>query len=301
MDLVMSAATTARSASLTLTVAAIAAVTIATVAQTFEVASIKLNKARRGPLTSLEAPVFDLPMAVMPGGRFRLTAVPTRTLIQLAYGVREFQITGEPSWVNDERYDVDAKAEEGITRSDQVRSMLQALLADRFKLAVRRETRTGRVYELVPARGGLKITPTPPGGCYDPRSPSGPPPVFLGPLVQCDGWRRRILTPPPDRQDRIEAVAVRMATLVDFVIGDVSRPVVDKTGFEQPFNFVLEFTPNVAVSDYLGPSTLPDAGPSAAPVPISTALQEQLGIQLRSTEAPVETIVIDRIERPSEN
>ena len=56
-----------------------------------------------------------------------------------------------------------------------------------------------------------------------------------------------------------------MATLVDFVIDDVSRPVLDKTGFEQPFNFVLEFTPNVAVSDYLGPSTLPD-GPSAAPV-----------------------------------
>lgn len=301
MDLVMSAATTARSASLTLTVAAIAAVTIATVAQTFEVASIKLNKARRGPLTSLEAAFYEGPMAVMPGGRFRLTAVPTRTLIQLAYGVREFQITGEPSWVNDERYDVDAKAEEGITSSDQMRSMLQALLADRFKLAVRRETRTGRVYDLVPARGGLKITPTPPGGCYDPRAPSGPPPVFGGPLVQCDGWRRRILTPPPDRQDRIEAVAVRMATLVDFVIDDVSRPVLDKTGFEQPFNFVLEFTPNVAVSDYRGPSTLPDAGPSAAPVPISTALQEQLGIQLRSTEAPVATIVIDRIERPSEN
>jgi len=91
--------------------------------------------------------------------------------------------------------------------------------------------------------------------------------VFGGPLTQCDGWRRRILTPPPDRQDRIEAVAVRMATLVDLVVGDVSRPVVDETGFEQPFNFVLEFTPNVAVSDYGGPSTLPNAGPSAAPVP----------------------------------
>jgi uncharacterized protein (TIGR03435 family) len=296
----MSAATTTRSASLTLTVAAIAAVTAATVEQTFEVASIKLNKAQRGPLTSLEAFIYEGPMAVMPGGRFRLTAVPTRTLIQLAYGVREFQIAGAPSWVDDERYDVEAKAD-GSTSFDQMRPMLQALLADRFKLAVRRERRMGRVYELVPARGGLKITPTPPGGCYAPRSPSGPPPVFGGPLIQCDGVRRRILTPPPDRQDRIEAVAVRMATLVDLVIGDVSRPVVDKTGFERPFNFVLEFTPNVAVSDYRGPSTLPDAGPSAAPVSISTALQEQLGIQLRSTEAPVETIVIDRIERPSEN
>ena len=283
-----------------LSVAAIAAVTIATVAQTFEVASIKLNKERRGPLTSFEAFIYEGAMAVMPDGRFRLTAVPTRTLIQLAYGIRAFQIAGEPSWVNDERYDVDARAE-GIIGSDQMRSMLQALLADRFKLAVRREARTGRVYELVPARGGLKITPAPPGGCYDPRSPSGPPPVFGGPLIQCDGVRRRILTPPPDRQDRIEAVAVRMATLVDFVIEEVSRPVADKTGFAERFNFVLEFTPNVAASDYRGPSALPDAGPSTAPVPISTALQEQLGIQLRSTEAPVETIVIERIERPSEN
>src|SRR5215211_4852465 len=129
-----------RSASLTLTVAAIAAVTIATVAQTFDVASIKLNTARRGPLTSFETAFYEGPMAVEPGGRFRLTAVPTRTLIQLAYGVREFQITSEPSWVNDERYDVDARAE-GITSADRMRLMLQALLADRFTLAVRRETR----------------------------------------------------------------------------------------------------------------------------------------------------------------
>src|SRR5687768_7892847 len=124
----MSAATTTGTASLTLTVAAIAAVTIATIAQTFEVASIKLNKQRRGPLTSLEASFYEGPMAVMavmPGGRFRLTAVPTRTLIQLAYGVREFQIVGEPSWVNDERYDVEARAE-GITSFNQTRPMLQA-------------------------------------------------------------------------------------------------------------------------------------------------------------------------------
>src|SRR5687767_15159741 len=148
----MSAAATTRCANLTLTVAAIAAVTIATVAQTFEAASIKLNKARRGPLTSLEAPVLELPMAAMPGGRFRLRLVPTCTLFQLSYGVRAFQITGEPSWVNDERYDVDTTAE-GTTSSGQIRLMLQALLADRFRLAVRRETRAGRVYDLVPARG----------------------------------------------------------------------------------------------------------------------------------------------------
>jgi hypothetical protein len=89
-------------ATVTLIAVAIAALTVGTVAQTFEVASIKLNKERRGPLTSLEAAFYEGPMAVTPGGRFRLTAVPTRPMIQLAYGVREFQIAGEPSWVNDE-------------------------------------------------------------------------------------------------------------------------------------------------------------------------------------------------------
>lgn len=286
--------------SVALMATAISAATVAALAQTFEVASIKLNKERRGPLTSLEAMVYRGHTGVMPNGRFRLTAAPTRALIQLAYGVRDFQVLGEPAWVNDDRYDIDAKAD-GVTIYEQMQPMLQSLLADRFQLTIRRETRTAQVYEMVPARGGLKITPTPPGGCDDWRSPSGPPPVFGGPLTECDGDRRRILTTPPDRVDRIEAVAVRMSKLVDFVIDDVARAVIDRTGFDQPFNFVLEYTPNVAASDYLGPQTLRDPAVSASGVPIATALQEQLGIQLRSTHGPVDTIVIERIARPSEN
>jgi len=279
---------------------AILTAAVAALAQTFEVVSIKLRNDRRGPLTSMETMVYRDYAGLMPNGRFRLTAAPTRTLIQLAYGVRDFQVVGEPSWVDDERYDIDAKAEASPSR-EQLRPMLQALLADRFKLVIRRETRTSRAYELVPARGGLKITPTPSGGCYDPRSPSGPAPVFLGPLTQCDGLRRRILTTPPDRVDRIEAVAVRMSRLVDVVIDEVGRAVIDRTAFDQPFDFVLEFTPNVAASDYTGPQTVRDPAVSASAVPISTALQEQLGIQLRSKNGPVDTIVIERIARPSEN
>jgi uncharacterized protein (TIGR03435 family) len=291
-----------RTAIVTLTAAALAVMTVVAAGQTFEVASIKLNKERRGPLTSLEANVYQGLTGAMPKGRFRLTAVPARALIQLAYDVRDFQVVGGPSWVNDDRYEIDATAP-GVTTYEQLRPMLQALLADRFQLTVRRELRTSPVYEMVPARGGLKIMAAPSGGCYDVRnpSPSAPAPVLGGPLVQCDGVRRRILTTPPDRVDRIEAVAVKMSRLVDFVTNDVSRIVIDKTGFAEPFNFVLDFAPNVGASDYLGPATLRDPAPSAAAVPISTALQEQLGIQLRAAEAPVEIIVIDRIERPSEN
>jgi uncharacterized protein (TIGR03435 family) len=286
----------------TLTSVAVAAMTVAAAAQTFEVASIKLNTARRGPMTSMEAMFQGLPATViMPNNRLRLTAVTPRALIQLAYDLRAFQVVGGPSWMNDDRYDVDAKAPEGTVTDQRMRAMLQALLANRFQLRVRPETRTTRVYEMMPARGGLKITATLPGGCYDPRSPSGPAPVLGGPLVQCDGVRRRILTAPPDRVDRIEAVAVRMSRLVDFVTTDVARMVIDKTGFEQPFSFVLDFAPNVALSDYLGPSTLRDPAASAAAVPISTALQEQLGIQLRSADGPTDVIVIEQLERPSEN
>jgi uncharacterized protein (TIGR03435 family) len=280
----------------------VAALSSTLTAQTFEVASIKLNTARRGPMTSMESMFSRLPATgAVPNGRLRLTAVTPRLLIQLAYDLRAFQVVGGPSWLNDDRYDVDAKAAEGMVTYQQLRPMLQALLADRFQLTTRREMRTSRVYEMVAARGGLKITPTAPGGCYDPRSPSGPAPVLGGPLVQCDGVRRRVLAAPPDRVDRIEAVAVRMWKLVDFVTDDVGRPVIDKTGLTEPFNFVLDFAPNVGAGDYLGPPTLRDPAAAAASVPISTALQEQLGIQLRSAEGPVETIVIDRIERPSEN
>jgi uncharacterized protein (TIGR03435 family) len=285
-----------------LVAAAVAALTVIPAAQTFEVASIKLNKERRGPMTSMESMLSRLPVTgVVPNGRFRLTAVTPRLLIQLAYDVRGFQIVGGPSWMNDDRYDIDAKTADGTVSYQQLRPLLQALLADRFQLRVRPETRTARVYEMVPARGGLKITAASPGGCYDPRSPSGPAPVLGGPLVQCDGVRRRILAAPPDRVDRIEAVAVRMSRLVDFIVNDVDRTVVDRTGMTEPFDFVLDFAPNVGASDYLGPPTLRDPSASAAAVPISTALQEQLGIQLHSTDGPVEMIVIERIERPSEN
>jgi uncharacterized protein (TIGR03435 family) len=283
-----------------LVAAALAAAMMTPAAQTFDVASIKPNSSRRGLLTSLETLMFRDLGEMLPNGRLRLTAVPAHVLIQLAYDVKDFQVTGGSSWIAEDRYDIDATAG-GQPTFEQMRPLLRALLADRFKLTVRRETRTSRVYEMVPARGGLKITPTPPGGCFDPRSPSGPPPVMFGPLTTCDGLRRRILSAPPDRVDRIEAVAVRMSKLVDFVIEDVGRPVIDKTGIVDPFNFVLDFTPNVPASDYLGPAALRDPAAVASAVPIATALQEQLGIQLRLVDGPIEVIVIDRIERPSEN
>ena len=83
---------------------------------------------------------------------------PVHLLIELAYNAKDFQIVGAPSWANSEGYDVTAKAE-GNATFETMRPMLQSLLADRFKLRLHRETRDLPVYELVEAKGGLKIAP----------------------------------------------------------------------------------------------------------------------------------------------
>jgi uncharacterized protein (TIGR03435 family) len=97
---------------------------------------------------------------------------------------------------------------------------------------------------------------------------------------------------PPDRSDRIEAGGMSMSWLIDFIAEDVGRPVLDKTGFTEPFNVLLDFAP-LRVGGV-------EPTPSSAPT-IFTAVEEQLGLRLRSTSGPVEVLVIERIERPTEN
>ena len=122
--------------------------------------------------------------------------------------------------------------------------MLQAMLADRFTLAVRRETRTLPVYELGAARGGLKITPLKDGECIMP-VPGKKVGVLFGPLVECGGFRRQIVNPSPDRIDRIDAVGMAMPALVEMLSHEVGRTVVDTTGFAGLFNVRLEFAPDL--------------------------------------------------------
>ena len=139
-------------------------------AQTFEVASIRRN-------TSGE-PFINIGMA--PGGRLNFTNVPLRQLIIRAYGVQPFQIIGGPDWLTSDRFDVVAKAPEGNATPAQLNVMLQSLLADRFKLVVRRETRELAVYYLTKAREDGKL-----GAALKPAAvdcaagrgrPGGPPP-----------------------------------------------------------------------------------------------------------------------------
>jgi uncharacterized protein (TIGR03435 family) len=260
----------------------------------FDVASIKPNNSSNlPPLNPVVLMVLRNGAIFTRNGRYSMQGINATTpsvLIQAAYNVRDFQILEAPGWISSDRYDVDARTAEGTT-FEQMRPMLQSLLADRFKLVLRRETRQLPVYELLPARDGLKIVPTGEGTCV-PREKA----VLFGPLM-CGGMRRQAANPALERKDAIEAAGVPMSTLIDFLSTESGRIVIDKSGFADVFNFRLEFASTLP-GGFTGDAPAPSA---PAGVSIFTAIEEQLGLRLRSTTGPVDVLVIDRVERPSPN
>lgn len=261
-------------------------------AQSFEVASIRLSTLPRQDPGLLGADVeADLIRAVVRGqnGRFRTTGSTVHALVQGAYAVRKDEIEGGPSWIREDRYAIDARGP-GTATEAEMRAMLQALLADRFGLVLRRRTINRPVYELVVAAGGPRITPMQDGDCLT--SAKGPIAMNLDkPVFFCGGIRRMVYKLPPDRADRIEAGGVTMAMLADVLADDVGRRVIDRTGLTTTFNLLIDFAPMGSVA----PGTV-----SSTPN-IFTVVQEQLGLRLQSTTAPVDVLVIEQVERPSEN
>jgi len=190
-------------------------------------------------------------------------------LIQGAYDIKDDQIVGAPGWLNSQRYDIDAKVDtsaegEGTLASEalQERSerMLQALLSNRFKLAVHRQTRMIPVYELVIVGDGAKLRESIPADA-DSAAPR---------VIQVDSGR-------------IMGREVPAATLARMLSDQLGRPVLDKTGLSNHYDITLQWQAN---------SELP--GPA-----ISAALQEQLGLKLVPQLMPKEFLVIDHVEIPS--
>jgi bla regulator protein BlaR1 len=262
----------------------------------FETASVTPGKAYppgRGPDLALEASMVRRHASPAADGRFT-TSGPLHALIQAAYNVTRFQVEGGPSWVGSDRFAIEARAAAGTT-TDQLRGMLQSLLADRFKLTLRRETRTLPIYELVEADGGLKIAAMKEGGCTPPREIRWDLIDLEAPLYACGVGQRRVLSQSPEtrplprwpRVTRIDAGGASMSALIDFISVDLDLVVVDRTGLTSTFNFVLDFAP---ASD-----------PAASGPTIFDAVQDQLGLQLRSTSGPIDVFVIDHVERPSKN
>jgi uncharacterized protein (TIGR03435 family) len=269
----------------------------------FEVASIKPNTSASGTMK------FPFPS----GGRFTATNLNLKILISFAYKVQGFEVSGGPGgansgWIGSDRYDVTAKAADSNIGAEQYRLMLQALLADRFKLAVHRETKEMPVYALLPGKGGPRLPEADPKGCVTSGQNSAPPqPGLTGPLYgglsqsalpACGGF----FTGPSSLDGRKMA----MPQFVDALSIVLGRRVIDKTGFTGTFDIHLEFSPEGTALDRRGSGDvgLPvnTGNPDTSRPSIFTAVQEQLGLKLESQKAPAEVLVIDHVERvPTEN
>jgi uncharacterized protein (TIGR03435 family) len=216
-----------------------------------------------------------------------------------AYGVQSFQIVGGPAWLESEGYNIDAKAP-GSASQRQVFLMLQSLLEDRFHLKVHRETKDLPAYALVAAKGGFKLPAPKEGECVSP-SPSAsdwaggrlPPPGADPASLPC-GSVKVILEPSGARLQGAKAPMTEFVRMLSLVL---AAPVIDKTGFTQPFDVRLNFLPDETTAALPPPpSPLDDPNPT-----ILTAIQEQLGLKLESTKGAVDVLVIDHLERPTEN
>jgi bla regulator protein BlaR1 len=255
----------------------------------FEVASIK-RAPDQGPRT----------MRPLPNG---LTGtVSLRQLMQRAYAAQSFQISGGPQWINSERYAIEAKAA-GTVSHDQVSLMLQSLLEERFQLKIHRETRELPVFNLVVAKGGPKLPPPKEGGCDDSIDPQpeptggrmAPPGSGPEPLSRCGGLDVMLQTGGA----RMSGGKVAMPEFVRILSGVLGRAVFDRTRFTGLFDARLDFLPDDSTPTL--PPPPPDAVSNAMSPSIFSALPEQLGLRLEAAKGAVEVIVVDHVEKPSEN
>jgi bla regulator protein BlaR1 len=265
--------------------------------------------------TAASAPAYEV-ASIKPDKsgdpRFKVMASPDglsanttlQMLIRLAYGVEDNQISGAPNWVNSDKYEIEAKMDSATADSvrklsedqrDPARGhMLQELLVDRFKLTLHRETKELPVYLLVVAKNGPKLQEAKPGepdgdGIKGPdgRSAVGGHFVRMG-------------------RGQLNGHSLGMADIVRLFSQQLGRTVVDKTGLTGNYDFTLQWAPDESQGPrFKQPAGGQGAGDSAPPessgLSIFTAIQEQLGLKLESQKGLVEILVIDHVEKPSDN
>jgi uncharacterized protein (TIGR03435 family) len=247
-------------------------------APAFEVASVKINKS--GPAgTKID----------FQPKRMSLVNVPLRAIIQLAYGIQQATRLVVPDWVASERYDIVATSEE-VMSLEQRRLMMQALLADRFKLVGHTEAKEQSAFGLALARSDGRL------------GPSLRP--FTGVCANAPGARAADSTEPPENAPqavrcgvrpgipgKLMLIGIRLSLLASALSLPLGRTVFDRTGLTGLYDVELSFAPE-------GPDTeTPDRTGSS----LVSALREQLGLKLNSEKETVEVLIVDRIDRPTEN
>ncbi len=257
----------------------LAARAVALPAMTYDVVSIKPNKSGSGSVRiSIDRE------------RFVGTNVSVKALIRYAYDLEtEDLISGLPGWAGSSNLDIEAKvsaedvaALKKFSDADSTaerRLMMQALLGERFALKVHHEKKELPTYALVVLKSGLKIKPADPNNAYE----NG---------LKAPGGTARGAGSVDANNTNVTVQAVPMSTLASFLAQNLRRPVEDKTGLTANYDFTLKWSPDEVAQNSENANTPPS---------IYTALQEQLGLKLESTKGPVDTIVVDHIDPPTEN
>lgn len=222
--------------------------------QAFDVASIRPNHSGS----------MDSNVDSTAGGRLTVTNETLRELIKLAFSVKDYQIVGAPGWIDSERYDMVAKTASAANLSlDGEKSLLRVLLADRFSMKSRLETKEGVIYTLRIGKDGSRLTRHDDGTGTKARASCG---HLLGGRVT-------------------------IAVLATMLSRQLEHDVTDATGLPGKYDFQLDWTPGAG----------PCPGATADQPSIFTAVQQQLGLRLESAKGPVEILVIDHIQAPSDN
>ena len=257
----------------------------------FDVASVKPNNGGDRRVS-----------VVSESDRFTMTNVPAQLMLVIAYQLQPYQIVGAPSWLQSEHYDLIAKAPDGQPAASgdtagpgPLQFMLRNMLADRFKLKVHTETREMPIYALVRSRDdgklGPKLQPSTvecgaAGRGRGAASPSGG--LSLENLPSCS-----ILA----TAGSVGGTGLPLTQLASNLSQRVGRTVVDRTGLTGRYDFLLEYTPDPPAG-----AALPGGEPADLDRPsIYTALQEQLGLKLDAQRGAVDVLVVDAIQRPTED
>lgn len=232
----------------------------ASVPPTFDVASVK-------PI-SKPAPLHGATLNFN-HGTLRLEADTLQQIVALAFGIQRLRVLGGPGWIESEQFDIIAKTGDLDANRDQVRVMLQAVLADRFKLTAHKEMHTASVYALVVGKGGPKMKEA------RDDEPAGSKTGASGGMLQ------------------VAFQKVTVLGLVNTLANILDSPVLDETGLKGYYDYKLEWAATRMGQENPGQVHANDSGPD-----LFIALQEQLGLNLVKKKGSIEFLVIDHAERP---
>jgi uncharacterized protein (TIGR03435 family) len=213
------------------------------------------------------------------GNRFTTVNTTLSELMSFAYGVHPKQVIGAPDWAATDKFDIDAKPDgEGAPNDKQWKGMLQKLLVERYKLTFHHEKKELSVYVLSVAKSGQKMTKSE-------GDPNGLPGLFF--------------------RGRLGDLHVTNANMADFAglmqEAVLDRPLLDQTGITGRWDFTLDWTPDDSQFSGMGVKIPPPTDGANQPPALYTAIQEQIGLKLDATKAPADVMIIDHVEKPSEN